>query len=249
MSARTVCSEPCGPHVAYAALILSKNGVRPGHRISTRMSRGNERSEIESVGGIRADEHERVRATACVRPVALARVVADDERDRRLAGKRDVELPRGLPHFGRLGRHGGDRLVEVEVGAAGRTRGDDEAGDAEPHGHATDEARARARRPLRLAVEGHGRGRPGRQDRLPVSVRRGSAPQASFQGGSHEGRLSTTSALAGARRRRIAQRQAVVLDPRGRFPTTLPELLTCRGLGHARRAPRPARRSRPGFQP
>ena len=37
--------------MAYAALILSKNGVRPGQRISTLMSRGKERSEIESVEG------------------------------------------------------------------------------------------------------------------------------------------------------------------------------------------------------
>ncbi len=152
-----------------------------------------EREERDRVrGGIRADEHERVRPPG--RPFALAGVVPDDERDGRLSGQRDVELTSGLAHLGRLRGDRRDGLVEVEIRAARGSGRDHEARDPEPHRDLPDEAETRPRRPLGLAVEAHGRGDAGRQNRLPVSVRRGSAPQASFQSGSHEGVQSVTRA-------------------------------------------------------
>ena len=193
-----------------------------------------EREERDRVGrGVGADEHQRVRAPA--RPVALAGVVADDERDGGLARERDVERLGGLADGRRLCGDGGDRLVEVEIRATRRARRDDEAGDAQPHGHAADEPEPRAWRPPGLPVEGHGRGGAGREHRLPVPVRRGAAPQASFQGGSHGEVRSALTPLSSQRSHERPARRPTAEDssatgrgsrPGGRFPPKLLELLT-----------------------
>ena len=95
-----------------------------------------------------AQEHERVRAPC--RDLAGPLVVADDDRDRWLAGDDGVQLLRRPDHLLRGGPDGGDAVVEVELHATRERAGRDEHRDDEPH----DALREQLQRVAPDAVEG-----------------------------------------------------------------------------------------------
>ena len=130
---------------------------------------------------IGADQHQRVgtrrRALRLVRPP----VVADHERSGGLARDRDVELLRGRLHVDAVGRHGGDRLVGVEIGAAGDTHGADHDDGERPAEDAQREARAAPAWRVGLPVDRDGCSWPRRQLHLAVAVPGMTTSYASFE--------------------------------------------------------------------
>ena len=132
-----------------------------------------------------ADEHDRVGAGLGAPRLALAAVVADDERRRRLAGQRDVEALRRDLHVRRVRDDRRHALVEPEVRASRDRARADEQRHQEPDESGAEDGPARARQRRRLAVDRDRRQRAGRQDRPAVSVHGRTAAHASLQRRSH----------------------------------------------------------------
>ena len=98
-----------------------------------------------------AEQHQRVGARRSALRLAVAAVVADHERDRRLVGRRHAveRRLRGL-HVRRVGADRGDALVQPEVDAA------DERHDERSHAGGDDAEHASREGPCRRGVEACG---------------------------------------------------------------------------------------------
>ena len=132
---------------------------------------------------LRADEHDRVRARSV--GLAEAAVVADHERDRRLAriGRPGKLLGRLLVRL-RLRRDCLKRVVEPQVDAAGDPAGQHQDDGADPGCDPPGDAPAAVLR-QRLPVDADRRIRPGRENRPAVAVDGGATADSSFQCRSH----------------------------------------------------------------
>ena len=106
--------------------------------------------------GVRAHEHERVRARGRVLRLVRPPVVADHERRRRLAGDREVEPLRRHLDVDGLRSDRRHRLVEVEVRASGDAGGTDDDDGGGPAEDAQRQGAAAPGRRLRLSVDGDG---------------------------------------------------------------------------------------------
>jgi hypothetical protein len=113
---------------------------------------------------------------------ALAFVVADDERDRRLVRGRNIEMLLGELDVLRVRREPADNgLVVVEVRAAERGQRDHHREGDEPEEHAPDLGSEAAPRGERLAVARDLAEDRGREDGAPVPVYRGAPADSSLQ--------------------------------------------------------------------
>ena len=168
--------------------------------MSTIRSRGND--IVESVPTIRvgAHQHDRVGAAAPLLVLGpLPEVLADDHRDRRAAGQRDVELLRGLADLRVLARGAVDvdhRLLAVEPIAAGDAEGERRERGEEEEQDSRDQPRDPAAA-SRLPIVAD-RGQAGRRQRgVAVSIPVGRTTDSSLQRRPHK---NATDALTGASR-------------------------------------------------
>ena len=169
---------------------------------------------------VRVDAHEHDRVGARAAAGSPARVVAEDERDCRLARQRDVELLLGDLHGGRMRLDRVHRLVEPEVGAAADPecdRDDDEQrSDQDP----AEDAETAPTRRRGLTVAGDGADRAGRKDGIAVSIEPGAAADASLQCRPHANEMAPEGASpvkdtrpgGGRFRRRLQIRPQPALD-------------------------------------
>ena len=139
-------SAPLAPQVEYAALIFDVNDrVRTADLDDHVARQGQHRDRVRLRVG--AQEHQRVGARRRPLRLAVAAVVADDERDRRLVGRRHaVERRLRRLHVSRVGADGRDALVQPEVDASDERHDEREHAGRDDGEHAAEIAHAVAAR-------------------------------------------------------------------------------------------------------
>ena len=190
--------------------VAARRSCRLSGSRSARRGRAGTRAARSSSSPGRRGSASRVRARASDL-VAGPLVVPDDERDRRLARQRDVELLLARSYVGDVRPHGRDGLVEAEVRAAARPPSPtaSERRAASRAGSSQDTSRSAGRR---LTVTDDRSRRPGGNTAWPFPFEPGAAPEPLFSVVVHRSSPSTRAAAAVTALRRYAPRHA--LPPR-----------------------------------
>jgi hypothetical protein len=131
------------------------------------------------------NENQRVRASGQLGFVAFPSIGADHERNRRLAGNRQVKALRGCAIGLRLRGDRLEELVGLEVRRARRPTRDHDRSQHDPEHHGPHHLPRVPARRLGLAIAPHRRVDARRVHRAAVAVDGRTAPHASLKGGFH----------------------------------------------------------------